>query len=570
MPNSELANERTPLIGQSSDSNLSGLERVERDFSEALEEEAPGTTFFDLLLKRPVTVMVAFSLFALFLLIVSSLESFRSSEFTGMAMRAVEINPIRMRVVRIGNSEIDVETETEFKLDYSEFGNGTLSSVVQTVGDKLSFVTVSLDGPLTVYSKSIYGDEGTGDWKHLLSARIQQQYEIKLQDGVSQEFTVASLVSDVGRSDILAELVKRSLRNEQIALMAEGTAIVSKFGLELRLPFQYIRNFTLPKRTTDEFAQISKVIVEAEGANGLRLTALANASIGEFPVTAMVPEFKWRIKIAGCEDKNGVLTNQDVCEGESLPFEIEQGDDDVNIYFQATFEKIPESLVVTCGTPSLKSPLDRFIESYLAGKQTTFYVEGLTDTHQPAILNDLLCGYDIPYTVFGKEATEKLIRSIQLEEVRFGDRYNRFDKETIAFSGRALVDVVLPRFMELKTKSAIFVTGVRGTIQLFNSGHVHFGQILAYKIEEGEPDESFWLQTITLANGLGYKISCFFDNLPMEVTDHEALAGVSREIIMRGHSAISYDAIVDVRFKTVIGEFVTRRVRIKGKTEMYA
>lgn len=571
MPNSELANERTPLTQSSADESLSGFDRVQRDFQETLEEEAPGTTFLDLLVNRPATTMVAFSLLALFFLIVTSIQSFRSPEFTNMAMRVVQFNPVHMRVLGIIPNEIMVETKTELKLDYSKFSNGSFYfSVACAIGNKLGHITVSLDGPLAVYSKPNVNDSEPEKWKYFISVRIQEQLNIKLEDGLAQKFTMTSSISDVGRTDLLAELVKQSLKNEPVVLMAKGTAVVSTYGLNFRIPFQYSRILTIPKQTSDEFAQISKVSIDTDGENRLKITALANSTVGEFPVSAMLPEFKWRVKIAGCEDNHGVLTNQDVCDGASLPFDLEEGDEDVNIYFQATLEKIPENLVTTCRAPSLRSPLDRFIESYLAGKLTAFYLEGIPDKSQPTILNDLLCGYDIPYKVFGKEATEKLIRSVQLKEVRFGNQHNKFHQKTVTFSGIALADVVLPQFMELKTTSAILVTGVRGTIQLFDSNRVHFGQILAHKIEDGEPDESFWLQTVSLANGEGYKISCFFDNLPMEVTDREALAGVSREMILRGHSAITYDAVVDVRVKSVIGEFAVRSVRIKGNTDMYA
>ena len=113
----------------------------------------------------------------------------------------------------------------------------------------------------------------------------------------------------------------------------------------------------------------------------------------------------------------------------------------------------------------------------------------------------------------------------------------------------------------MKSKTSVVVNGVMGNIQLFDEKKNHFGQILG---------SNKWIQTISLAHDDGYKVICFLDNIPMEISDNSVFAGVSRQILIYGEVPIRYDAVLDIKFETSVGSLLVKKVRVKGSTEMRA
>lgn len=614
------ASESTPLsrnanIEDYGSSDHGRVGNIRRDFEDAINEEEPDTKFYDILVKRPIAVIMALCLFALLALTISSVRAFDTGKLVNMARDITEINPVSIELLEISHSKIVVESEADIVLDYTKLGQGWTYPIVTSLGRKLGFADAILDGPVRIMTK----DANDSDWDYLISLHCDEPVRIRLDldSTTSQSIKVKSYLSDVGRTDVVRGLVHRALKNRPLDMKAEGAVVVSRYGIDYKIRFTLTEQIQIPPKTTDDFAQLAKVEVVQQRENSAVIRALANATIDSTSmINAHFPSFDWLIKIPGCSED----TLEIACTGSNEEFDINSETSEIEVYVGSKIKGLPANIIESCyhqnlklGTNmkgnddrrSMKSPLDRWISSYFIGRDTVFYVEGKANESQPKILNDLLTGYDIPYYVYEANGYHKMIENVSIEDVRFdtgklfhpiehssvqpndvlknplripfdGIPSTPFDgglldgskKKEMVFSGQAQVDVVLPQFLDMtEARTAVVVKGIRGTIQLFKeydgsdaTRRVHFAQIIA--------DD--WIDTLTFSTSDGYKIKAFFDKLPMDVTDSETFTRVSNEVLWNGHSEIVYDAVVDVDFEVLSESFITQQIHITGQTDMRA
>lgn len=616
------ASESTPLNGNATtggygSSDQGGLGNIRRDFEDAINEEEPGTLFYDILLKRPIAVLMALCLFALLALAVSSVRAIDTQELVNLARSITEIEPTGVELLDINDSKIVLETRADIVLDYTKLGQGWTYPIVTSLGRKLGFVDATLDGPVQIRTK----DANSSEWDYLISLYCDDpvRIQLNLDSETPQSIKVKSYLSDVGRTNVIRGLVHRALKNEPLDMKAEGAVVVSKYGLNYKVGFTLTERIQIPPKMTDDFAQLAKVEVVQEHTDTAVIKALANATMDATPmINAHFPSFNWIIKIPGCtEDELEVA-----CTGSNEEFDINSETSEIEVYVGSKIKGLPANIIDSCyhqnkaglGSSmkenddfnSIKSPLDRWISSYFIGRDTVFYVEGMPTDDQPQILNDLLTGYEIPYYVYEVNKYQKMIQNVSIEDVKFdtGNLFHPDDNTNgllknplrapfdglpfdgvpktpfsgglldgangreMIFSGQARVDVVLPQFLDMtKARTAVVVKGIRGTIQMFKeyggsdaTRRAHFGQIIA--------DE--WIETFTFSTKKGYKIEAFFDKLPMDITDSEVFTRVSNEVLWNGHSEIVYDAVVDVDFEVLSESFITQKIHITGKTDMRA
>ena len=556
--------ESQPLIRRNNEDNAqhtNGVQDIQHQFEDALQEEAPGTTFYDILIKRPGAVIVALSLFALLICGASWISALRDPALLDKFLKVPDIKPLGAKLLEIHRHEIDTVARVGIVMDYTNLGNGSMRSIAETLGVKLGTLGLRVDNYISVSAfveeNSEEDEDSKGVWKHVIQLEVPDEYNIDLHPNSYQEIEFKGIFTEAGQSNTLGYIANRILTNQLVTFKAAGTAIASKYGLSFRLPFTIQNEFNMPEKTSEDLAEISNVEVRATKLHSLNITALMNATIGNFPMEGEFPELFWEVKIPGCNPNELEV----LCQGATLPFELLGEDEVVDVLFSSIVDDFPVNLIEVCD-PNKKnslSPLDTWITSYLAGEMSTFYVHGVEREDQPSIVNELVSGFDIPYSVYGKSPTERLIQSVSLEEVRFGQGLSVLD--VVRFNGKAIVDVVLPSFLKMKSKTSVVVNGVMGNIQLFDEKKNHFGQILG---------SNKWIQTISLAHDDGYKVICFLDNIPMEISDNSVFAGVSRQILIYGEVPIRYDAVLDIKFETSVGSLLVKKVRVKGSTEMRA
>lgn len=510
---------------------------LEQQFENALREEEPDANVFKAFLRRPAAVSAALLLFA-FLYVVSTFFSASSARDVGQALLAsADVQHVHTRLAGVCDEAVSFQTELELTLDYDRVESLWLRALLGFTAPRVGNVALTV-GTLEVRA------EQRGRWEHLALVHVPGTQRVALAPRSPARVRVDASLTAVGAPALLQNVSALLLGGESVCVRVSGTAHVARFGLSGSAPFT-VEQRVRAAAVSDLLASV-QVLELAVGAKelgvqrtGVAARALVSLHAG-LPLSGELPALNWSARVPGCDAQLVTL-----CNATSAAFEL---DETLQLQVNTTLHTLPAALVEPCRGG--KSPLDALVSAYLAGSALTLHVA--SGDNGDGLLARVLRAAAVPLTVPGKSPSEKLVQSVEVQDVMFDTPLNG----VATFSGRADVRAKIPALVAVESPVA-YITSLRGVIQLFDEYKRHFAQVLADKP----------IATITLPQaGNDYEVVCYFDKLPVDVTNARVFADVSRQLVVQGSSNIRYDAVVDLQMDTPIGSIELKGVRVRGAT----
>lgn len=578
-------NENAPTTSEDEFTRLlNGYHRMERELGNALTDDS-GATLAGAVLKRPATVTITILILVLLYLVTSFFSSLSSSSLSSEIMCGTKVSHTNTEIRSLYDDAVDFRSSFNFTLSYSKVEGIYQRGMLEYFAPKLRTLKTTY-GPLDVQvciNKKLY---------HLCTIHVDssQPLVIGIIPNISQEIVVDSTLTTLGHPKVVKYVANRILKDDTIEFLVNGTTSISKFGINLSVPFN-IKERIGAKGIASllDSIQILSLTVSAN-AHPLQLPSASTGlsmknsiDVGseiqlsnELQFSGVFPSLNWSVLVPDCYNKYAVLcngTNEQLRLGETVKATV-----------NSSLTYLPPSLVQSCLLQQeIKSPLDKLISEYLAGSEVQLMIrahnehehhdnidtelllnEGRFDVdkeyyedEEEDILYRLLAGIDIPITIAGKPDTEKLIQSVIVEDVMFD---KTMDAEyPVAFSGKSMVNARVPQIIDIRSDAIVYITGVQGVIQLFDRYNRHFAQILAEK----------WMDAITLPEvGNDYQVLLYFNRLPVDITNTRVFADVSRDLVVSGSSPILYDSVVNLQMRTPIGDLEVKQVHIRGRTRL--
>lgn len=294
--------------------------------------------------------------------------------------------------------------------------------------------------------------------------------------------------------------------------------------------------------------------VPVPGKEEMQLGAdVSITTFNNFPISLSIPELIFELLVPSCHPGEQIL----VATALTMPVSV-HAHSAVTLDVRGIVREIPESLTRNCPHSEL-SPLDKFLDRYMHGREATVYVRGGDQPSVPSWMSDILSSITVPVPFPGRNF-DTLLKEFSLTDVDFtlpdpfaepGDA----DADP-KVSGSILVIADVPSEMNFEVN----VTHVRAKSDVLYRNK-KFGEL---NVREWQPANS---TTSDAKDGepSELKIQSRIEDAPLNVTDSDIFAEVIQEVLF-GNDKLTLDvhASVDVEIETVLGQLVLKDVPAAG------
>lgn len=278
----------------------------------------------------------------------------------------------------------------------------------------------------------------------------------------------------------------------------------------------------------------------------------ASATIpNPYPVTLNLPSLGFEISLPGCNKKMVSLASA------TTPKLMIQPKTDINITLSGTMHNLPDALTSECPGTN-RSPMDKFLQSYLHGNSSIVYVNGdghHKDSDAPKWLSTFLKAITVP-APFPGHKFDNMVENIGLSHVKFKlpDRDARPGTPEAAPKISAVIDAVVALPKEMKFP--IDVHSIKASANLSYHGE-KFGEM---HMTEWAPASSRPTDDGRLA------VVAEILQAPLDITDYVLFRKVVERLVWGGGRGLELgiDGLADVRMETTLGTFAVRGIPTKG------
>lgn len=297
---------------------------------------------------------------------------------------------------------------------------------------------------------------------------------------------------------------------------------------------------------------------EAETSTGKEMLAEVSIRVkNDYPVEFTIPTLAFAVLVDNCEKDDPYIRLADAT---TAPISI-HAKEDIFVNVTGVVRELPPVLTQDCPF-SEKSPLDRLLGKYIAGKETTFYVQGsrtpTPDT--PRWLSDVMADITVPVPVPG-HAFGDLIKNFTLTDTHFSlpdpwaEPEDPASNPRISAKVRALV--ALPEEMNFN----VSVSRVRADADVFYKGK-KLGQL---DMHQWQPATSYRIDPTEFEKA-ALMVESVVDSAPIHITDEDLFADVIQDLIFKGKTVIMHiKAQVDVAANTALAELTVRQIPAEGQ-----
>lgn len=277
----------------------------------------------------------------------------------------------------------------------------------------------------------------------------------------------------------------------------------------------------------------------------------------DYPVDFTMPSMNFLVSVAGCTDDAPriALANATTADTEIVTAQP------IELRVVGIVQRLPDEVKESClGGPD--SPLDLMVAKYLRGEEMTLFVQGSAEQPEntPTWLTDIVSDIVVPIPFRG-HALGPLIRDFSLSNVDFGlpdplaEPDSSDSQPTISAVVNALINIPPEINFDLD------VLRVRADADVF----YHDAKLGFLDLSHWQHANSSRLDSNGGKDAPGLLIQSEIDKAPLNITDDDVFTDVFQALLFGGDDVVlDVRARVDVAVKTVLGEFVIRRVPAAG------
>lgn len=537
-------NERLPLIPSVND--------IENEFNSALREEDENENLSTAISKRPFAVVAALFLFALLYVSSTFFGTIGTSQISEAVAKSAIAKHVHTRILSIQEEEVSFQTLANFDLEYNRLDSLVMRALLDFASPRVGTIGLGL-GSVSLQVKI---DE---KMHHVGLLEVSNELPVSLISGIKQSAVINGSLTAIGTPGTLEYVASELLHGRSINLTVKGTASLIKYGVNYDVPFsveqevkagdvsdlvsslEVLRLILGVKKNKASVYHADRASIISFGGSAIDV----NAHIRLRPnlsVSGEIPALDWAIEIPGCNQELEFIYN-----ASSSSFQLGET---MDLQVNSSIASLPKSLISPCKDG--KSPVDVLVNNFLAGNSVLLGARSATQ--EEGILPSILRSGVFPIEIEGKPASERLVQSVDVDNVVFDQPV---PGAPVTLSCRTEVHALIPDIIILKSQTLVYVTGLRGVIQLYDVNKRHFGQVVVAQ----------YMDTVTLPQDDNeYTVQIFFDNQPIEITNARVFADVSRVLMTQGEVYIRYDSVLDLQTTTVIGDIDVRGVHVRGKT----
>lgn len=317
--------------------------------------------------------------------------------------------------VQLELSSVRILDITHRGADVQLAGNIHLNSKHSQVGNskrRLVDIMLSLLGPVRLSETEVLISLDNGQSKEIALAQLSPLM-LRLAYANINTFNITSTLQILD-AEVLGDLASKILRNDvnAVPLSAAIDTRITRFFTFHKTVSQHIV-YDIPKGLNDVPPfNITQMAIQDSADSGISATAVLVVGL-QLPISAKIPGIQVQLSVEGCD---GTLIP--LVLAESLPFEVMSDSSTMTIKAAGECRELPKNALRKCSGSDQMSPIDRAMQTYLAGNETTVYVGGYNHGGSKSWLQNLLAQVSIPIEVPGSQA-DQLARDIELSGVKF-------------------------------------------------------------------------------------------------------------------------------------------------------
>ncbi|KAL2015740.1 hypothetical protein VTK56DRAFT_4887 [Thermocarpiscus australiensis] len=498
-----------------------------------------------------VIAMVVLSLFTLAVMVVAFFVPAAVEEY---AKQATVLEPTNLSLESITSNGVRARIQANFRLDAQRVKN----EHVRRVGKATTWLVGELETQETKINVYLpeYGNA-------LLGTAGVPPLRVSLADGRNNavDFVADLIPGDAeGIRTIANEFLEGRLGSIRIRGQADvqlkaGIIPLGKHSITESLTFEGSK---LPHMPEYNITRLNFKEGPVPGHDRKVMAAeVSIRSFNEYPVSLDVPELGFEILVPGCTPADpSILVAAATTSRVAVRPHAE-----VVVGVHGLIKELPDSLTRLCPN-SDSSPLDILFKKYLGNEPATILVRGQKQQagEAPDWLAEILSSVTVPVPFPGR-SFDNLIRNFSLTDVYFKMPDPAAEPDDPSSNPRVSGTILVLAGLPSEMNFSLNVTSVRANADVFYRA----SKLGDLNLEEWQKANSTQIPA-TKDREATLKIQSRINDAPLNVTDADVLTDVIQALLF-GSKAVILDvkALVDVKVRTILGEFVVKAVPAEGK-----
>lgn len=487
---------------------------------------------------------------------------------TDLINQSVEMDIKNVEIDSVTTKGVNLRVQGINMVDYEGIANPYYSTLFKAGGGLFSTATVKLDPINLAVILPAEEGQGQGEEKTISIGTVEiPEFDINIRNGDNTRLEL--LVSLYPKTFEIFKLVRKILNQPNLIFnvlgdskirIRLGSIPIGEFQINFMQQIMGSKYFEFNNKDLKIVnLQISENEQNLEYNDVQFILSLPNP-IKYKLFGVQIPELSWDVSVEDCDEElnlkllldKGIKTDK---------ISISPKQEELNINVSTSFKQLNPELYQECLTfeEKNKTPFKKLMNEFLFNETLPVKVTNRDggSSEFPNFINDVLKYFEFNFNYYSNfnEDLSRFIKNVSIEDLSF--EFQNGDP-----NGKPILNGQVELFLFLPFNiSNIKIEQIKGLPKLYYKGE-EFGEILINEWHECQNE-------LLRENAGGEKllfVSFKLNNEEILITNRIIFGKVLNEIITKGSSTVTIDALLDAQIATFVGEFEVDGLHVNSES----